>query len=141
MHMSSLPPDVADRLAKLLRMVLSTDHDGERSAAAAAIVRLLKSNGSDLHAFVELLVTAPAAAEADPSTAAPIWQRTTGPVDIARDQLLELIDIIEAASPFLTGKSEEFLASLRERVRYRPKVHLSELQWAWMQDLMTRCGA
>ena len=43
-----LPPAVRDKLGKLLPM-LSSDHDGERVGAVAAIERVLKSNNCDWH--------------------------------------------------------------------------------------------
>ena len=43
-----LPPAVRDKLGKLLPM-LSSDHDGERAGAVAAIGRVLKGAGCDWH--------------------------------------------------------------------------------------------
>lgn len=45
---------VADRLAKLIRM-LSSDRDGEVVAAAAAIKRVLKENNLDIHALADMV--------------------------------------------------------------------------------------
>jgi hypothetical protein len=45
---------VAERLAKLIRL-LGSDREGEVLAAAAALKRVLKENGSDLHDFADRL--------------------------------------------------------------------------------------
>jgi hypothetical protein len=143
---SPLPPEARAKLGKLLLMLSST-HDGERAAAAAAIERLLRANGCDLHDLVALinlnggagLASAPPPSPPSPSSS-PSWQRTSGPTTMPRDQLLEILEIIEGRSSFLPIKSAEFVASLRERARCRPAVRLSERQWDWLQDLMQRSG-
>jgi hypothetical protein len=43
---------IADKLKPLIRM-LSSDHDGELVAAARALNRLLKANGTDFHAIAD----------------------------------------------------------------------------------------
>src|SRR5262245_57173846 len=130
-----LPADARVRVGKLLLM-LGSNHEGERAAAGRAIERLLKSNGCDLHDLVAL-IDAPelqGSACGSPPPPPPTWQRTNGPTDIAREALIEVIDIIEQRAPFLPIKSAEFLSSLRARCRFRAHISLSEKQWAWLQD-------
>jgi len=136
----SLPPQVREKLGKLMLM-LSSVHDGERAAAAGAIERLLKSNGCDWHDLAAL-IEAPevqSSARSSPSPP-PTWRRTSGPTDIKRETLIEVIDIIEERAGFLPVKSAEFLSSLRARCRFRSRISLSEKQWAWLQDLMELSG-
>ena len=52
-----LPPEVRDKLGKLLPL-LSSEHNGERVGAVAAIERVLKSNDRDWHDLVALITTA-----------------------------------------------------------------------------------
>jgi hypothetical protein len=109
----SLSPQVLDRLEKLL-LLCSSDHDGERAAATAAIGRLLSAIGCDWHDLAKML-------EAPASSVSPSsFKRSDGPAAIPRDQLLELINIIEA--------------------RVFPIVRLSAKQWKWLQDLLEQTG-
>ena len=143
--MRPLPAETLQRISKLLLM-LSSAHDGERAAAAAAIGRALQGVGADWHDLVGLFnaPASPAAtstsSSASKSKSPPTWTHTTGPIDLPRDQLLELLDMIEERTPFLPIKSAGFVSSLRERSHGRPVVHLSEKQWAWLQDLMVKAG-
>ena len=57
-----LPPEVRDKLGKLLPL-LSSNHDGERAGAAFAIERVLKSHGRDWHDLVAAITTATPARE------------------------------------------------------------------------------
>jgi hypothetical protein len=128
-----LSPQVLDRLEKLL-LLCSSDHDGERAAATAAIGRLLSANGCDWHDLAKMLAVP--ASSASPSS----FKRSDGPAAIPRDQLLELINIIEERTPFFTLRSSEFLASLGDRARVFPIVRLSARQWRWLQDLAEQTG-
>jgi hypothetical protein len=65
------------------------------------------------------------------------WKRSAGAIDLPREQLLELLDLVEAT--FLPLKSREFVSSLRANA-WRPTVHLSEKKWAWLQDLLQATG-
>ena len=60
-----LPSAVRDKLGKLLPM-LSSDHDGERVGAVAAIERVLKSNNCDWHDLAAMLTTTAPAARQSP---------------------------------------------------------------------------
>jgi hypothetical protein len=125
------------KLAPLLRLQAS-DNDGERANASAAISRLLKNHGLDWHDLTEMLLGEPKPVTPEPRPS-PTWKRSTGAVDLPRQQLIDLLDFVEQRSPFLPLKSAEFVSSLRAR-SFRPKVHVSEKQWAWLQDLIQGTG-
>jgi hypothetical protein len=129
----SLSPQVLNRLSQLLLM-LSSEADGERANAAAAIGRLLSANGCDWHDLAKMLA-APASSASSSS-----FKRSDGPAAIPRDQLLELINIMEDRTPFFTLRSSEFLESLRDRACVFPIVRLSAKQWKWVQDLIEQTG-
>jgi hypothetical protein len=134
-----LPPETLSKLEKLL-LRCSSDHDGERAAATVAIGRLLKSHGADWHDLTALLHRGETSVLQPASPPPSSWQRTSGPIDLPRAQLLELIDIIEDRISFLPMKSAEFLDSLRQRTRLWPTIRLTERQWAWFQDLLQKTG-
>jgi hypothetical protein len=137
MSVARLPPELRAKIASLLRLQAS-NIDGERLSASSAITRLLKNNGAvDWHDLVDVLLAEPQAAAASPHNTS--WKRSTGAVDLPREQLLELLDLVEQHSPFLAVKSRGFVDSLRSRA-WRPTVHLSEKQWAWLQDLLEATG-
>lgn len=119
----------------------ASTNDGERANASAAIGRLLQRHGHDWHDLTEILLAEPQAAPPPPRSSRGTWKRTTGTVELPRDQLVSLLDLIEDRSPFLTLKSREFVTSLRQRCHYQPTVRLSERQWAWAQDLIEQTGA
>ena len=130
------------KLAPLLRLQ-SSDNAGERANASAVIGRLLKRNGLDWHDLTEALLAEPAPRQPQPPPPPPrgtTWKRTDGPAVLPRDQLLALIDLVEAANAHLSAKSSEFLSSLRDRAYGRPISHLSEKQWKWLQDLIEETG-
>jgi hypothetical protein len=137
MSVARLPPELKAKIASLLRLQAS-DIDGERAGASAAITRLLKTNGADWHDLVDVLLAEPQAAAPSLSNNTS-WKRSAGDVDLPREQLLELLDLVEQRSPFLAVKSRGFVDSLRSRA-WRPTVHLSEKQWAWLQDLLEATG-
>ena len=142
--MRPLPADTLQRISKLL-LLMSSSHDGERASAAAAIGRMLQGAGCDWHDLVGLLSVSPSPAPAASSSTSrskpsTTWTRTSGPIDLPREQLLELLDVIEEHVSFLPLKSANFVSSLRERAYGRPIVHLSEKQWSWLQDLMVKAG-
>jgi hypothetical protein len=142
--MRPLPTETLQRITKLL-LLMSSSHDGERASAAAAIGRTLENAGADWHDLVGLL-GAYSGAGASPTpegkTPAPAssWKRTTGPTDLPRDQLIQLLDLVEERTPFLPIKSAGFVSSLRERSYHRPTIHLSDKQWRWLQDLIEATG-
>jgi hypothetical protein len=130
----ALSVEIRERLGKLLLM-LSSSHDGERAAAAAAIDRALRANGLSWHDLVGAINAPPPPQHKNGGAA---WKRSDGPTDVERDQMLALLDAIDERCTFLSAKSRSFVDTLRKRTRYRPKVHLSSKQWAWLQDLMEK---
>jgi hypothetical protein len=126
------------KLGPLLRLQ-SSDNDGERANASAAVGRLLKNHGLDWHDLTEVLLAEPRPASEPPAPQATTWKRSSGAIDLPRGQLIALLDVVEARSPFLPIKSAGFISSLRSR-SYRPTVHLSEKRWAWLQDLLEATG-
>jgi hypothetical protein len=85
-----LPSAVRDKLGKLLPM-LSSDHDGERVGAVAAIERTLRSSGCDWHDLAASIAS-PAPVRESPR------QRRRAPDDdtSATMDAGELIDLIAA---------------------------------------------
>jgi hypothetical protein len=132
-----LPSELKAKIAALLRLQAS-DNDGEALNASRAITRLLQRYGADWHDVVDVLLAEPLAA-AGPAPDATTWKRSSGAVDLPREQLIELLDLVEARSPFLPIKSAGFVSSLRSRA-WRPNVHLSEKQWSWLQNLLEATG-
>jgi hypothetical protein len=133
----ALPTGLKAKLAPLLRLQAS-DNDGERANASAAIGRLLKTHGLDWHDLTEVLLAEPKTTAPDPQPAPDAtssWKRSAGAIDLPRSQLIALLAIVEERSPFLPLKSASFVSSLRSRA-WQPTVHLSEKQWAWLQDLL-----
>ena len=76
------------RLAKLFKLALSTDKDGEALSALAAIKRILTEAGSDIHSFGDLIEacsgTATSIISTSPSAAALSCFATCSHVDFAR---------------------------------------------------------
>jgi len=138
----ALPTGLKVKLAPLLRMQ-SSDNASERANASAAVGRLLKNHGLDWHDLTDALLAEPAPRPPPPPPPPPrgtTWKRTDGPTELPRDQLLALIDLVEAANPHLSARSSEFLSSLRDRAYGRPIARLSEKQWKWLQDLIEETG-
>jgi hypothetical protein len=130
-----LPPAVREKLGKLVPM-LSSNQDGERVGAVAAIERVLKSAGLDWHDFTGW-VTAPPPAAPPPSP--PREPRPDNSEDELGISMLdhELVSLVEAlrASRRFTARSEEFLDSLLERASRFDVVRLSPKQKRWLEDL------
>jgi hypothetical protein len=134
--MLTLSADLKAKLAPLLRMQAS-DNNGERANASAAIGRLLTKHGLDWHDLTEALLSDPQPQpHQQPSST---WKYRPGPADLSRADLVDLLDMVEQRTPFLSLKATEFVRSLRSR-SYRPKIHLTEKQWAWLQDLLAATG-
>jgi hypothetical protein len=134
--MPALPTNLKTKLGPLLRMQAS-DNDGERANASAAINRLLKKHGIDWHDLTAVLLSDPQP-QPQPQHGS-TWTRRSGPVDLSRADLIGLLDTVEHRTPFLSLKSAEFVRLLCSRA-FRPKVHLSEKQWKWLQDLLEATG-
>jgi len=128
------------KIEPLLRMQAS-DNDNERANASAAISRLLKISGADWHDLTDALLAEPQAnSEHVPnsSSSQTSWKRS-GAIELPRGQLIALLDLVEARSPFLPIKAADFISSLRSR-SFRPTIYLSEKQWSWLQDLLNATG-
>src|ERR1700749_3167155 len=123
-----LPIELKAKIAALLRLQ-ARDNAGEALNASRAITRLLQRHGASWHDIVDTLLAEPKTATEPPPPDATSWKRTTGAIDLPRDQLLALLDLVEEKTPFMPIKSAGFISSLRSR-SYRPTVHLSEKQWA-----------
>jgi hypothetical protein len=139
--MLTLSADLKAKLAPLLRMQAS-NNDGERANASAAIGRLLTKHGLDWHDLTAVLLSEPQSQSQPQPQQQPYstsWKRSDGPIDLSRADLVALLDTIEQRTSFLSLKAVGFIASLRSRA-YRPKIHLSEKQWAWLQDLLAATG-
>jgi hypothetical protein len=129
-----LPTAVREKLGKLVPL-LSSNQDGERVGAVAAIERVLKSNGFDWHDLTGLITAPPAAASPPP----PRQPRPTNKEDdigisMLDHELVSLVEALRAARRF-TARSEEFLDSLLERAGRFDVVHLSPKQKRWLEDL------
>jgi hypothetical protein len=114
-----LPPAVRDRIGKLLPM-LSSDHDGERAGAVAAIGRVLTGAGYDWHDLTGLLTASP---PPPPPRRAPTPEEDTS-MAMLDHELVGLIKALRAGRRF-TARSEEFLDSLLDRASRFDVVHLS----------------
>src|SRR5262245_47876250 len=112
-----IPADLKAKLAPLLRLQ-SSDIDGERAAASAAITRLLQRYKLDWHDLTAVLLAEPQAAPASAQQETS-WKRSAGAIDLPRGQLINLLDLIEARTPFLPIKAAGFISSLRSR-SFRP---------------------
>lgn len=123
-----LPPAVRDKLAKLVPL-LSSNHNGERAGALAAIDRVLKSAGLDWHDFTGWL-TAPTSAALPPP-------RTEVEMSMLDHELVALIEVLRASCRF-TPRSEDFLDSLLDRAGRFDVVHLSPKQKRWLDDLVLK---
>ena len=125
-----LPPVVRDKLGKLLPM-LSSDHDGERAGAVAAIERVLKSHSRDWHDLAAN-IAAPAPARAPPRRQAPDDETST---TICAEDLVDLITTVRDSGAWFGPRSEEFLDGLLERAGRFAAVYLSPKQKQWLDDL------
>ena len=132
-----LSVDLKTKLAPLLRLQAS-DNDGERANASAAINRLLRKYGVDWHDLTAALLSDPQPQPQQSTRSA--WKRSSGPIDLPRGDLVELLDTVEQRTPFLSPKAAGFVKSLRSRTYYST-VHLSEKQWKWLQDLVEAAGS
>ena len=130
-----LPPEVRDKLGKLLPL-LSSNHDGERAGAAFAIQRVLKSHGCDLYDLVAAITTA------TPAREPPRRQRPTEDDSDTMDAkgLVNLITRLRDSGAWLGPRSEQFLDGLLARARCYDAVFLSVKQRQWLDDLARRAG-
>ena len=135
MPVRPLSPAVREKLGKLMPL-RSSNQDGERVGAVAAIERVLKSNGFDWHDLTGLITAPPAGAPAPPPPRQPRPTNTEDDIGMSMldHELIGLVEALRAARRF-TARSEEFLDSMLERARRFDMVHLSPKQKRWLEDL------
>lgn len=129
-----LSPAVREKLGKLMPL-LSSNQDGERVGAVAAIERVLRSNGFDWHDLTGL-ITAPPAATPPPPPRQPRPADTEDAIGMSMlgHELVSLVEALRAARRF-TARSKEFLDGLLERAGRFDVVRLSPKQKRWLEDL------
>ncbi len=125
-----LPPAVRDKLGKLLPL-LSSEHDGERAGAAAAIERVLKSNDRDWHDLVAVVTTAAPVPE-PPRRQSPEDDTST---TMDAGELADLITTLRDSGVWLGPRSETFLDGLLERAGTYASVFISPKQQRWLDGL------
>jgi hypothetical protein len=125
-----LPPAVRDKLGKLLPM-LSSDHDGERVGAVAAIDRVLRSNNCDWHDLAASIGTPMPAREPPRRHTHDNGASTT----MNAGDLIDLITMVRDSGAWIGSRSEDFLDGLLERAGRFPTVYLSPKQKQWLDDL------
>lgn len=127
-----LPPETRERLGKLLLM-LSSDHAGEKTAAADAIGKLLHANGADWHDLAAQLLgeptTAPDQSQPQPHAARTRWDG---------NQLRAVADEVLESGCYLNDKARGFLRDLKRRSRLWSRVELSQKQLEWLVALAER---
>jgi hypothetical protein len=128
-----LPPDVRDKLGKLLPM-LSSDHNGERVGAVAAIERVLKSNDRDWHDLAASIGTTAPGRE-PPRQRAP---DDGGSTTIDAGDLIDLIARVRDSGARIGSRSEDFLDGLLARAHRYTAVFVSAKQRRWLDDLIRK---
>ena len=120
-----LPFAVRDKLGKLLPM-LSSDNDGERAGAVAAIARVLKKHNRDWHDLAAMLGCA------DHDRPRPYVSDDTA---MPAEDLVDLITKIRDTGARFGPRSEDFLDSLLARANRYATVFISPKQHRWLDDL------
>ena len=132
-----LPPAVRDKLGKLLPM-LSSDHDGERVGAVAAIERVLKSSHRDWHDLAASIAAPAPAREARRRRRQASDDETSTTIDAG--ELIDLIATVRASSAWIGPSSEQFLDGLLERAGIYASVFISSKQQRWLDDLVRKAS-
>jgi hypothetical protein len=135
-----LPPELHDRLGKLL-LLLSSAHAGEREAAMAAISRTLQAVGCDWRDLVGQLFEPPPPPPRQARNSQPDPDPDVLPTVMSDDEITRLIAAILDSGVRLSAKSEEFLTSLRDRAERFPTVFISPKQLRWLRDLAVAARA
>ena len=125
-----LPPAVRDKLGKLLPM-LSSDHDGERVGAVAAIERVLKSKAAIGTTWRR--ASAHQRLRREPPRLTRIDNGASTTMDAG--DLIDLITMVRDSGAWIGSRSEEFLDGLLERAGRFAIVYLSPKQKQWLDDL------
>ena len=108
MPATTLPPEIREKLAKLL-LLLSSSHEGERAAATAAIARTLTTAGFDWHDMANALTAAA------PPPLRPAWSDDEDDTEsVSGAELRKLIEALRARRRF-NARSEGFLDSMLAR--------------------------
>ncbi len=128
-----LPPAVRDKLGRLLPM-LSSNHDGERVGAVAAIERVLKSNNCDWHDLAAS-IGSPVPVREPPRRQAPDDDTST---TVDAGKLIDLIAAVRASGVWIGPSSEQFLDGLLERAGVYASVFISPKQQRWLNDLVRK---
>ena len=130
-----LTAELRDKLGKLLPL-LSSEHNGERVGAVAAIERVLKSNDRDWHDLVALITT-PAPVREPPRRQA---RRDNDSDTMSAEELVALITKLRDSGAMFGSRSEDFLDGLLARAHRYDAVFLSARQRQWLDDLARRAG-
>ena len=132
-----LPPEVRERLAKLLPL-LASPHDGERIGALAAIGRVLEADGLDWFDFTGAFTGAAQTTTPPPPPPPPPPRQGNG-ITMSRDQTIEVVSALRANRRF-SAQSEKFLDSLLSRAAMYSDVFFSPKQCQWLLDLCRQAG-
>ena len=139
-----MPLDAAVRARlKPMLMLLSSDIEGERAAAAAAVTRTLKQAGADRHDLADLLTAdAPPLASPMPATAPEMTlrPRPDGGYEITASDLMMIVQRIREDVYFDTW-TDGFLSTLEDRSVRFGTVFVSEKQAAVLVKLIERIPA
>lgn len=121
--MTALSPKIASRVALLLPR-LASDHGGEVQATAAAIDRVLKAGGVDLHDLAKHVATGPKTVvqyverPAEPAPfASRAWQAAAGryPVNVRAD-LARVDRIQDVGWACMTAWEADYVESIRSQL-------------------------
>jgi hypothetical protein len=127
-----LPPALRVKLGKLMPM-LSSDRDGERAAAVAAIERTLKNHDRDWHDLAASIAATPAVRELLRS------QSEDGASTTMRaEDLIDVITRVRGSGTWRRARTEQFLDGLLERARAHASVFISPKQQRWLDDLVRK---
>jgi hypothetical protein len=124
-----LPPEVRAKLGKVLPL-LSSNHEGERVGAVAAIERILKAAGLDWHDFTGWMTTAAPA----PLKWSPPAANDGELVFVESDRVIGRIEELRACCTF-SAQSEDFLDGLLKRANTYADVRFSPPMRKWFRDL------
>lgn len=126
-----IPAPVRARLAKMIRMLGSTEM-GDVLAAARAMQTTLKANGFDLHDLADEIEQTAGAVYKPDDRARGGWDRTK------RQAALEALQWGLRAGRIRDGRELEFVNSIIDRMIYRPNRSLSPAQERWIAQIIER---
>jgi len=120
---------VADRIATLLRVIISTDQIGEADAAIKALQRTLQKAGLDCHSVADAFL-----AGCNKPQATKIEDEDDGVEPDFENAWRQVAEYCITRQDQLTERDRKFLRSIRH---YR-KDHLSPAQINWLRDIYLR---